>query len=31
MRLRWLREWALGFAILITLFVAYLLHTPVAA
>jgi len=28
---RWLREWALGFAILITLFVAYLLHTPVAA
>lgn len=31
LQLRWLKEWALGFAILTSLTVAFLLHTPVAA
>ncbi|WP_125098234.1 DUF5058 family protein [Leucobacter chromiireducens] len=31
LHLKWLKEWALGFSILIALFVAFLLHTPVAA
>ncbi|GAA1593559.1 MULTISPECIES: DUF5058 family protein [Leucobacter] len=31
LQLKWLKEWALGFSILVALFVAFLLHTPVAA
>ena len=31
LQLKWLKEWALGFSILVALFVAFLLHIPVAA